>query len=195
MVERDAQVLEERDLAARLIIPRHKFVEDAEVASLLYISNSSEDEPHRVVVETATDVVVSSFCERLILMIAATIGELSRSNVDDALTGTAWHLMHEAHKVLVRIAEAHSTSDAALEERCRTREVERNHALILIPDVDHAVETLVARLNGIFVEQLVPLCSQLGESLVYSLNSRESRDGLLRLLLVYKRYIACLRRN
>ena len=55
--------------------------------------------------------------------------------------------MHEADEVLVRIAEAHTTADTALEEGSRTGHVECNHALVLVPDVDHTVELLLRTLH------------------------------------------------
>ena len=49
-------------------------------------------------------------------MVAATIGELCRSDVDDTLTRTWRYLMYKAHKILVGITEAHATTYATLEE-------------------------------------------------------------------------------
>ena len=72
-------------------------------------------------------------------MVAATVRELGAGDVDDALAGTGRYLMNEAYEVLVGIAEAHASTDAALEETCRTRHTEGDHALILVPDVHHAV--------------------------------------------------------
>ena len=47
--------------------------------------------------------------------------------------------VHESQQVLVRVAEAHPPPDAGLEQRCRARQVERDHALVRVPDVDHPV--------------------------------------------------------
>ena len=139
MVHRNLQVLEETYLAARLVVERHLLGEDGEVARLLYVSHGSEDEPAWIIVESATDVVVAALGEWLILMIAAAVWELGAGNVDDALPCTGGNLMHKANEVLVGVAEAHATTDAALEETCRARHAESNHALILVPDVHHAV--------------------------------------------------------
>ena len=49
-------------------------------------------------------------------MIASAIGELGRSNINDALTSTARNLMYETNQVLVRIAESHTTAYTTLEE-------------------------------------------------------------------------------
>ena len=52
-------------------------------------------------------------------MVATTIGELGRSDVDDTLTSTWGNLMHEAHEVLIGVAETHTTTYTTLEERGR----------------------------------------------------------------------------
>ena len=52
-------------------------------------------------------------------MIATTVGELCGGDVDDTLTGTTWHEMHKTDKVLVGVAESHTTSHSTLEERSR----------------------------------------------------------------------------
>ena len=119
VIHRHAEVLEEGHLGARLIVEGHHLVEDGEVARLLDVGHGAEDEPAGVVVESASDVVVAALGEGLILMVAAAVGELCGGDVDDALTGARGYLMDEAHEVLVGVAEAHATADAALEERGR----------------------------------------------------------------------------
>ena len=101
VVERYAEMLHERDLCPRLVVPWHHLVENGHVASLLYIRHGAEDEPHRVVVESAADIIVTAFCERLVLVIAPSVGELGRGDVDDALSRTLRNLMDKAHEVLV----------------------------------------------------------------------------------------------
>ena len=117
MVERNAQVLHQRHFRAGFVIERHHLVKYAEVTCLLYICNGSEDQPHRIVVETASDIVVSTLCQRLVLVVAASVRELCRCYVYDTLTRSFRYLVHKSHEVLVGIAEAHSAADAALEER------------------------------------------------------------------------------
>ena len=157
VIERHAQMLEERYLCSWLVVEGHHLIEDGEVARLLDVGNCAEDEPARVVVETTANVVVAAFRERLVLVIASAVGELCRSNVDDALAGTFGNLMDKAHEVLVGVAEAHAASDPTLEERCRAAHAECHHALVLVPDIHHAVEFRVARLHLIDVEQTVPV--------------------------------------
>ena len=50
-------------------------------------------------------------------MIATTVGELCRGDVDDTLTGTAWYEMYKTHEILVGVAESHTASNSTLEER------------------------------------------------------------------------------
>ena len=99
-------------------------------------------------------------------MVAATVGELRGGYVDDTLARTARYLMDKAHQVLVGVAESHASSDATLEERGRAREVEGDHTLILVPDVHHPVEFLVARPHAIDAQQVVPIVLQLGKGCV-----------------------------
>ena len=53
--------------------------------------------------------------------------------------------MHEAEQILVGVAKPHPPADARLEVRRRPGEVERDHALVGVPGVDHAVDVLVRR--------------------------------------------------
>ena len=110
-------MLEEGLLATRLVVEGNRFGKDGEISCFLEISGCTEDEPARVVVESATNVVVSTLGERLILMIATTVGELCRGDVDDTLTGTAWYEMYKTHEILVGVAESHTASNSTLEER------------------------------------------------------------------------------
>ena len=137
----------QRHLRTRLVIERHRLVKYAEIASLLDICNRSEDKPHRIVIESASDIVVTPLCKRLVLMVAASVRELCRCYVNDALARPFRDLMHESHKVLIRVAEAHSTADSALEERSRTGHIECDHTLVLVPYIHHPVELLLRTLH------------------------------------------------
>jgi len=116
MIHRYLQVLEECHLRAWLIVEGHHLVEDREVACLLDICHSTEDEPAWVVVESAADIVVASFGEWLILVIASAIRELCGGDVDDTLTCTRGYLMNESYEVLVRVTESHASAYTTLEE-------------------------------------------------------------------------------
>ena len=53
-------------------------------------------------------------------------------------------IVDEPEQVLVRVPEAHAPADAGLEHRRRARQVERHHALVGVPGVDHPVDVRVA---------------------------------------------------
>ena len=101
MIERNVQVLHQCNFTSRLVIERHHFIENREVARLLDIGHRTKDEPHGVVVKSATNTIVAAFGQGLILMIASTIGELRRGNVDDTFACSFRYLMHKAHQVLI----------------------------------------------------------------------------------------------
>ena len=82
-------------------------------------------------------------CQRLILMVTASVRKLCRGNIYDTLACSAWHLMDKAHEVLIGIAESHATSHSTLKETCRTGEIKRNHTLILAPYIHHAIEAFI----------------------------------------------------
>ena len=167
MVERYAQMLHERHLRSRLIVKRHRLIENGEVSCLLDVGHGSEYQPHRVVIEASADTVVSALCQRLVLMVTSSVRELCRSYVYDTLAGSFRYEMHEADKVLIGVTEAHSAADSAFEERCRTRHVERHHALILIPDVDHPVHLLLTASDGKDIQQSIPISLELIECCIY----------------------------
>ena len=184
MIEADAEVLHQRDLAALLVVERNHLLENREIARLLEVRDRAEDEPHRIVIETATDVVVAALGERLVLMVAAAVRELGRRDVENALTGTLGDLMDESDEILVRVTETHAASDARLEERRRPRQIEGDHALVLVPDVDHAVQPFVARLDRVDRQKIVPIGLERLERLVDLLRRIKGLENRLRGLLV-----------
>ena len=150
-------MFEQRNFSSRLVVERHLFVKDGEVARFLDISNSTKDKPTRIVVESTANIVVATFGEWLVLMITTAIGELRTGNVNDTLTGTFGYLMNESNQVLVAITESHTTTNSTLKERSRTRHVKRYHTLILVPDIHHAVYLFVARIDHINIKQAIPI--------------------------------------
>ena len=94
-------MLEKGHFRARFIVERYHFLEDGKVSGLFQVCYRAEYQPHGIVVEPASDIVVAALAERLVLMIAAAVRELRRRNVDDAFPGTSWYLVHESHEVLV----------------------------------------------------------------------------------------------
>ena len=79
--------------------------------------------------------------------------------------------MNETYEVLIRIAEAHATTYTTLEERSRAGEVEGHHTLVLVPDVNHAVELVVARAYIIYIKQSIPVLAEFTKCLVDFLGS------------------------
>ncbi len=160
VAQRPAQVLAERRLGAGLVGVGDRLVEDGEVAGLLGVRGDGEDEPQRVVVEPRPDGVVAGLRERLVLVVGAAARELGRGDVEDPLARPLRNHRHEAEQVLVRVAEAHAAADARLERRRRARQVERDHALVGVPHVDHAVDVLGRGRDLQRAEQVAPAVPQ-----------------------------------
>ena len=185
VVERALQVLEERRRVLRVVVEGHRLLQDPEVARLLDVGRRPRDEPERVVVEARPDVVVPPLRERLVLVVGAAVRLLGGRDVEDALPRPRRDEVHEAEQVLVRVAEAHAAADAGLEVRGRARHVERDHALVGVPDVDHPVEALVAGLHRVLRQHLRPVLAQGDESGVHLRGRLEAREELPRGLLVH----------
>ena len=184
MVERDAQVLQQAHFRAGFVIPRHHLVEDGIVTRLTDIGGCTEDEPHRVIVEPAADIVVAAFGEGLVLVVTTAIRELGGCDIDDTLPCAGRYLVHESHEVLVRVTEAHAAADTRLEERCRTAHAEGDHTLVLVPDIHHAVHALVAALYVVLAEQLIPQCIEFREGFVHRLYRCKTFEHLVRAYLI-----------
>lgn len=185
-------MLLKRHFGAGCVVPRHGLGENREVARFLDVVHRAEYQPHRIVVESAADVVVAPAGEGLVLVVAPAVLELRGGDVEDALPCTVRHLMHEPHQVLVRIAETHAPAYAAFEIAGRAREAERDHTLVLVPDVDHPVEPRLAALDAERAEQPVPIGAQLLPSLGHGLCGGETGDDLVRLAFVDQRDVRCL---
>ena len=93
-------------------------------------------------------------------MIRAARWKLRRGQVEDALPRARRDHVHKTEQVLIRVAKAHAAPDARLVERSRARHVERDHALIGVPDVDHAVRVSVRRADLQDAEQAIPIRPQ-----------------------------------
>ncbi len=140
VAEGPLQVLVECGLGALTVVVGNRFMEDRGVARLLEVRRGGEDQPERVVVETGADCVVAALGERLVLVVGTAVRQLGRSEVEDPCSCPRGDQMHEAEEILVRVAEAHPSPDAGLEQRRRAREVEGDHALVLVPDVDGSID-------------------------------------------------------
>ena len=146
-----------------------------------------------IVVETAANIVVVALRNGLVLVVTAAVRKLCRSDVDDALTGAFWYLMDEAQKILIAVTEAHAPAYARLKEARRAGEAEGDHALVLVPDVDHAVQTFVAALNGVYVQEIIPHPTQFGKCLIHCLNcGKATQERVCPFLIYYRRCLPLL---
>ena len=68
--------------------------------------------------------------------------------------------MDKAQQILTGVAEAHAAAKTALEITRAAAHVERDHALILVPDIDHTVELVVAGLDRKTGEETFPVRSK-----------------------------------
>ena len=101
ILDRAPKMLVERRFGTRLVVEHHRLVEDREVAGLLEIGGDADDQPVRIVVEVAADVVVTLLGQRLILVVGATARQLRGREIEDAFAGPRRHHVHEAQKILV----------------------------------------------------------------------------------------------
>ena len=97
--------------------------------------------------------------------------------------------MNKADEVLVAVAEAHATTYPTLEERCRTREAEGYHTLVLIPDIHHPIQPRLIGLHDELPEQVIPPLAQFSKRLIYGFGGGEALDECLRFLFVEQGYI------
>ena len=184
MLEADFQVLQQRNLRTGLVVKGDGLLQDAEIAGFPDIGHGAEDEPQRVVVETAANVVVAALGKGLVLMVTTAVRELGRSNVDDALAGPFRNHMHDTGKVLVGIPETHAPADAALEVAGAPAEEEGNHALILVPDIHRAVQFRDLGFHAEAVQKVVPKGPKLREGGIDLRPGRERVHHFQRLCLV-----------
>ena len=109
-------------------------------------------------------------------MVGAAVGKLRGRQVENPPPGLGGYLMDETQQVLVGIPEAHAAADPGLEIGGASRQVERHHALVLVPYIDHAVELGVVGCHRIRREQLAPSAGQRPEAFINGLLVGETRD-------------------
>ena len=93
-------------------------------------------------------------------MISAAVRELCRRNVDDPLSCALGNQMYKTEQVLAGISEAHSPADTGLVIGSASGHVEGDHALVLIPDIDHPVHLGSGTLYMEFREELSPITAK-----------------------------------
>ncbi len=184
MVERALAVVEHSIRKLSLVLIGNLLIENGNITGFLHILCNRKYHPQRVVVEVRAKLVVAHFGKRLILVIRATVLEHGSRKINKTLSRTLGYLVNKAQQILIGITEAHSSADTALEVGSGARHIERYHALILIPDVDHTVDLLVGRVDRILREQLIPVVLKALEQLVRFFGSIAEVDHLKRLILV-----------
>ena len=162
-----AQMLKKRLCKAVVVVKVHRFVQNRVVARLAQVGVHGGNQPQRVIVEAGADVHVALFRQRLVLVVGAAVGELGGGNVQNALPRAGGDQMHKAEQILTGIAEAHAAAGAALIIAGRAAHIEGDHALVLVPDIDHAIELFVTALDRVCGQQVVPVVVQLGQSNIH----------------------------
>ena len=159
MVEGSLQVIQQGLCQCGIVLVVHLFIKYAVVACFLDVCGSGEYHPQRIVVEVGACGIVALLGKRLVLMIVAAVLKLGSCNIEYSLPCSFGYLMNEAQKILVGVSEAHASADAALEVGCGAGQVEGDHALVLVPDVDLTVELFVGSGDGVLGKKLIPgLC-------------------------------------
>ena len=183
-VEAPAQMLHERLGQVRIIVKIHLLIQNAPVAGFAEIGVRAGDQPQRVVVEAAADREIPFLGQGLILMIGAAVRELRRRNVQDAFACPLRNHMDKAQQILAGIPEAHASAHAAFKVTGAAAHVEGHHALVLVPDVHHAVKLLVSAADLISAQQIRPESLQRLHRPVKRLIVRKPRNHGLRGFLV-----------
>src|SRR5688500_11153867 len=99
-------------------------------------------------------------------MVHAPVFELRGSQIENALPSALGQKMDHTEQILIRVAEAHSAPDTGFEIRRAARQVERDRALVRIPEIDHAVELGVAGFELVARKQLRPMAGKSSHGLV-----------------------------
>ena len=88
--------------------------------------------------------------------------------------------MDKPQQVLVGIAESHASADSCFKVRGRTGQIVGNHALILVPDVDHSVQLGTCGVHLVDVQEVVPIVLQVCEltlNLCRRVKARQNLSG------------------
>src|ERR1017187_11008996 len=111
IAEAASQVIAEWDLGAGFVVELHRLLEDAPIPGLFQVRGDADDEPVRIVVEAAANVVVASLGQRLVLVVGSAGRQLRGCQVKDAFTGARWNHVDKAQQILVRIRSEEHTSE------------------------------------------------------------------------------------
>ena len=97
------------------------------------------------------------------LVVGAAVGKLRSRDVQNPLPGPLRDHVHEAQQVLAGVPEAHAPARAAFKVGGGAAHVEGDHALVLVPGVDHEVHVFIRGANLKIGEQARPIPAQLQE--------------------------------
>ena len=121
-------------------------------------------------------------------MVSTSVFKLCRCDVDDSLSCTFRNKVNETEKILTGISESHSTADARFIIRSRTAHIKCYHTLILVPDVNHTVNSVIGWMNSVFGKKIIPICIKFGKCLVnVSICLIFGKESFSRLLVDYVR--------
>ena len=161
-VEAAAQVLHQGLRLGGVVIKGYLFFQNRPVAGLPQVGGGTGNEPQRVIVEAGADIPVALFGQGLVLVVGAAILKLGGGNIQNALPGAGGDDVHKAQQILTAVPEAHAASGAAFVVAGRAAHVKGDHALVLVPDIDHAVQLFLAGFQMVGGQQLLPVGAQGG---------------------------------
>ena len=161
-VEAAAQVLHQGLRLGGIVVKGNLLLQNGPVAGLPQVGGGTGNEPQRVIVEAGADVPIALFGQGLVLVVGAAVLELGGGDIQNALPGTGGDDVHKAQKILTAVPEAHAASGAAFKVAGRAAHVKGDHALILVPEVHHAVQLFLAGLQMVGGQQRIPVLRQCG---------------------------------
>ena len=161
-VEAAAQVLHQGLRLGGVVIKGHLLLQNGPVAGLPQVGSSTGNEPQRVIVEAGADIPVAFFGQGLVLVVGAAVLKLGGGDIQNALPGTGGDDMHKAQQILTAVPEAHAASGTAFVVAGGAAHVKGDHALVLMPDVDHAVQLFLTGFQMVGGQQLFPVGAQGG---------------------------------
>ena len=150
-------MLQQGDLRPGLVVEGRRFVQNGEIPGFPDVGAGTGHQPERIVVEPGAHVGVAALGQGLVLMVGAAIGELNGGNVENALPCPLGDQMYEAKQVLATVAESHAAARAAFIIGRAAAHVEGHHALVLVPDIHHPVQLILAAANREAGEQPLPV--------------------------------------
>ena len=157
VVEAAPQVLHQRFCDVLIVVKRHGFIKYAEISGLFYVGIGSGNQPQRIIIEAASDCQISTLGQRLVLVVGTTVRELCCSDIKDSFACALGDHVDKAQKVLTAVPETHSAAHSAFEVGSASAHVEGHHTLVLVPDVDHAVQLLVIAFYLDLAQKTVPV--------------------------------------